>query len=204
MKSYEQKYFLKIEECKRVLFRFNDSFIQASDVINELILDGIDIDKMHHNLIRIKYFNLRKYEPSKVSLSFIENGSKEDKRGKINNVKTCYVCRDMLLEMEFGITTRNSNGKQESQSYCKNCANEYGKKRWKEVNSKNTALKDKNNLLRKILYEKQKKDPEYVAYRRAIAKKHYDIKNNNEEWRKKENERIRLYKLRIKNEKNIL
>ena len=146
MKSYEQKYFLKIEECKRVLFRFNDSFIEASDVINELILDGIDIDKMHHNLIRIKYFNLRKYEPSKVSLSFIENGSKEDKRGKINNVKTCYVCRDMLLEMEFGITTRNSNGKQESQSYCKNCANEYGKKRWKEVNSKNTALKDKNNI----------------------------------------------------------
>ena len=54
------------------------------------------------------------------------------------------------------------------------------------------ALKDKNNLRRKILYEKQKKDPEFVAYRRAIAKKHYDIKNNDEEWRKKENERIRL------------
>ena len=196
---YEQKYLLKIKECEDALRFFKGSIIEASDVLNELILDGLNIDEISKARMKNKYFDLLKKEPLKVDLSFIEiYGDIGGKKKKINNVKTCYVCKDMLLEIEFGFTTRVSNGREEVQSYCRKCANEYGKNRWKEVNSKNDSFKEKSNLRRKNLYEEQKKDSEFVDYRRAISKKHYDIKNNDIEWRKKENERVRLYRLNKK------
>lgn len=185
----------KINYCNKILFNYDQSLISSFDVIHDLILEGFKLDEIDGKKIKKKYFEIVKQQPFFVSFEYIEKDIKEfDTIG----VQTCIVCKEMLSESEFGITTRTTNGKQAFQSYCKKCSNEYGKKRWKEVNSKNSEYKNKSNKRRKILYEAQKQNDEFIQYRRLVSKNNYLLKRKNIEWVEKEKERMKQYRLRKK------
>lgn len=191
-------YLLKINQAKKfLLLKKETGIVEAEDIIHDLIIDGFKIEEIDYKKIKGKFFEFFKTQSLNTQLNFLEI---KNKKQLIIRDKTCFICKEMLKESEFGVYTRASNGKKYLQSYCIKCNNEHSKKMWHEVYSKDYLIKDKNNLRRKILYEKQKKNPEFMENRRLVAKSHYENKKNCPEWRKKENERFRLYRLRKKEE----